>query len=91
MYHLARGPGIGPQEGERAEDEEPAEELQDIELVCVEEDCGATFTWSAGEQGFFKANGLYQPRRCQPCRRWRRFENNYSHLSDKIDANNPAR
>lgn len=41
---------------------------QDRELQC--RDCGATFTFTAGEQEFYASKGLVNaPRRCPDCRR----------------------
>ncbi len=41
--------------------------LQDKSLQCS--DCGATFTFSAGEQQFFASKGLTnEPKRCVSCR-----------------------
>ena len=46
---------------------------QDIELVCL---CGASFTWSSGEQEFMhdlelkgKIPSVQEPKRCVPCRK----------------------
>jgi hypothetical protein len=40
---------------------------QDQTLTCV--DCGAEFTWSAGEQEFFHEKGFTNPpKRCKQCR-----------------------
>jgi hypothetical protein len=39
--------------------------FQDKELVCV--DCGDAFTWTRGEQYYYKAKGLSDPKRCQNC------------------------
>lgn len=42
-------------------------EFQDKELQCA--DCGATFTFSAGEQEFFNSRGYTnEPKRCPTCR-----------------------
>jgi CxxC-x17-CxxC domain-containing protein len=47
--------------------------LADKTLVCV--DCGAEFTFTAGEQEFFASRGFSnEPKRCQPCRAGRRAE-----------------
>lgn len=43
-------------------------QLQDIELVCKESDCGRSFTVTAGEQEFFAANNMSTPKRCKSCR-----------------------
>ena len=44
----------------------------DKELVC--EQCGKSFTWSAGEQEFFAVMGFdNDPRRCPDCREERRL------------------
>jgi CxxC-x17-CxxC domain-containing protein len=41
---------------------------QDRQLTC--RDCGATFTFTAGEQEFYASRGLMNaPRRCPDCRR----------------------
>ena len=40
---------------------------QDKELVC--RDCGASFTFTAGEQEFYAEKGFQnEPARCKPCR-----------------------
>lgn len=44
---------------------------KDKTLVC--RDCGAEFTFTAGEQEFYAEKGLTnQPQRCKPCRDARR-------------------
>ena len=41
--------------------------FEDRTLECV--DCGASFTWTAGEQRFFEEKGFTnEPRRCADCR-----------------------
>ena len=48
-------------------------EFQDKTLRC--RDCGAAFTFTAGEQGFFLEKGLLnEPQRCPTCRTTRRRE-----------------
>lgn len=53
-------------------------EYTDITLVC--KDCGAEFTFTAGEQDFYAQKGFTnQPLRCPTCRKARkqqRFNNN---------------
>ncbi len=45
--------------------------LEDKSLRCS--DCGATFTFSAGEQDFFASKGFTnEPKRCPQCRRAKR-------------------
>ncbi|MDY6908188.1 MAG: CxxC-x17-CxxC domain-containing protein [Chloroflexota bacterium] len=45
--------------------------LEDKSLQCL--DCGATFTFSAGEQEAFLARGFVnEPKRCPACRRARK-------------------
>jgi len=40
---------------------------QDQTLTCV--DCGESFTWSSGEQEFFREKGFTNPpKRCKQCR-----------------------
>lgn len=46
-------------------------EFQDKTLTC--RDCGQTFVFSAGEQGFYLEKGLLnEPQRCPDCRAHRR-------------------
>jgi hypothetical protein len=40
---------------------------------CV--DCGASFELSYGQAQWFKTNGLYLPKRCEPCREAKRLRN----------------
>lgn len=40
--------------------------LEDIELEC--KDCHEPFTFTAGEQEFFRDNKLNPPKRCGMCR-----------------------
>ena len=35
-------------------------------LTCL--DCGREFTFASGEQRYFWAKGLSEPKRCKPCR-----------------------
>jgi len=45
--------------------------FQDRQLTCVE--CGQQFVFTAGEQEFFRDQGLTDdPQRCPPCRRARK-------------------
>ena len=47
--------------------------FQDKSLQCS--DCGATFTFSAGEQEFFQSKGYTnEPKRCPSCRQARKTE-----------------
>ncbi len=47
--------------------------FQDKSLQCA--DCGATFTFSAGEQEFFASKGYTnEPKRCPSCRQARRSD-----------------
>ena len=46
-------------------------EFQDREVACRE--CGATFSFTAGEQAFYRARGFTnEPNRCPECRNSRR-------------------
>jgi len=48
-------------------------DFQDKTLVC--RDCGTSFLFTAGEQGFYLEKGLLnQPQRCPGCRATRRRE-----------------
>lgn len=40
--------------------------LKDRRLKCI--DCGATFTFTIGEQRYFLSKGLSEPKRCPQCR-----------------------
>ena len=47
-------------------------DYSDKQLFCV--DCGCEFTWSSPEQAFFKSKGFdTTPKRCKPCRDFRRL------------------
>lgn len=47
---------------------------QDKSIQCA--DCGTTFTFSAGEQEFFRAKGFAEePKRCPACRAKRKAQN----------------
>lgn len=35
-------------------------------------DCGESFVFTAGEQGYYHSKGLTQMRRCKPCRELRK-------------------
>lgn len=49
--------------------------FEDKTLQCS--DCGATFTFSAGEQEFFSSKGFTnEPKRCPTCRQSRRSQRN---------------
>ena len=49
--------------------------FQDKSIQCS--DCGATFTFSAGEQEFFQSKGYTnEPKRCPSCRQARKTERN---------------
>lgn len=45
-------------------------EFQDRELVCL--DCGQKFIFTESEQRFFWSKNLSEPKRCKPCRMFRR-------------------
>jgi hypothetical protein len=47
------------------------EEPQDLLLKCWE--CGDRFTFTVGEQRFFKQKGFQLPKRCKDCRNERRY------------------
>jgi CxxC-x17-CxxC domain-containing protein len=49
--------------------------FQDKSIQCS--DCGATFTFSAEDQEFFRSKGYTnEPKRCPECRRTRKIERN---------------
>jgi len=45
-------------------------EFIDKVLTCL--DCGSEFTFTPGEQRYFWAKGLLEPKRCKPCRMLRK-------------------
>jgi len=56
--------------------------FEDKSLICS--DCRATFAFTAGEQEFFASKGFTnEPKRCVPCRRAKKQQNessgSYSH------------
>jgi CxxC-x17-CxxC domain-containing protein len=58
--------------------------FEDKTLQCRE--CGASFTWTAGEQEFYAQKGLVNiPSRCTDCRKARRSTGNFasSNSSDR--------
>jgi len=51
--------------------------FEDKDLQCS--DCGATFTFTAGEQEFYSVKGFTnEPGRCAPCRQARKAQRNSS-------------
>lgn len=48
--------------------------MQDIKIVC--KDCGKEFTFTVGEQEFYKEKGFSNPVRCKDCRKKRKAEKN---------------
>jgi hypothetical protein len=45
--------------------------FHDITLYC--EDCHSDFIFTVGEQEFFFSKGLTEPKRCKPCRKFRKL------------------
>lgn len=63
---------------------ENTEVMQDITIVC--KDCGQEFTWTVGEQNFYKEKGLEnRPVRCKDCRNKKRanFERRENHENNE--------
>ena len=48
--------------------------IQDIKIVC--KDCCKEFTFTVGEQEFYKEKGFSNPVRCKDCREKRKAEKN---------------
>jgi hypothetical protein len=55
-------------------------ELKDKQLRC--KICGHRFTFTIGEQRFYRDRGLAEPRRCPTCRRVKREELRNEHTED---------
>lgn len=47
--------------------------MADQDVTC--RDCGAVFTFTAGEQEFYSSKGLSAPQRCKSCRAARKTQN----------------
>jgi len=63
---------------------------QDKSIQCT--DCSATFTFSTGEQEFYKARGYTnEPKRCPTCRQARKSERNGNGNGSYINNNYTAR
>ena len=59
--------------------EDTKSRFADKTLRC--KDCRLTFTWSTGEQRFFRDKGFAPPKRCPECR---------AYLKRKMNAARPA-
>lgn len=46
--------------------------MEDITIICT--DCEHTFLFTAREQQYFAQRGYQQPKRCKPCRDYRKSE-----------------
>ena len=56
-------------------------------LTCL--DCGREFTFASGEQRYFWAKGLSEPKRCKPCRMLRkRSLVSITNIEEDNNANN---
>jgi CxxC-x17-CxxC domain-containing protein len=64
--------------------------FQDKSLQCSQ--CGATFTFTAGEQEFYQSKGYAnEPKRCPTCRQARRADRGGSGVAAVDGAVRPAR
>lgn len=61
-------------------------DLADKELTCL--DCGREFTFTTGEQQYFWAKGLSEPKRCKPCRMLRK--RSLASIEEEHNGNNSA-
>ena len=62
-------------------------DLVDKQLTCL--DCGREFTFASGEQRYFWAKGLSEPKRCKPCRMLRkRSLVSITNIEEDNNANN---
>jgi hypothetical protein len=58
-------------------------------LTCL--DCGREFTFTTGEQRYFWAKGLSEPKRCKPCRMLRkRSLVSILNIEEEHNGNNPT-
>ena len=61
--------------------------IVDKVLTCL--DCGREFTFASGEQMYFWAKGLSEPKRCKPCRMLRkRSLVSITNIEEDNNANN---
>jgi len=61
----------------------------DTQLTCL--DCGREFTFASGEQRYFWAKGLSEPKRCKQCRVLRkRSLVSIMNIEEERDGNNSA-
>lgn len=58
--------------------------MPDQEITC--RDCGATFTFTEGEQEFYTSKGLQAPQRCKDCRSARKAERGNREMHDAVCA-----
>lgn len=56
----------------------------DQQITC--RDCGASFTFSAGEQEFYASRNLSAPQRCKDCRNARKADRNNREMHDAVCA-----
>ena len=42
--------------------------FEDKTLICSNEECGAEFIFTAGEQEFYAEKGFTEPKKCKACR-----------------------
>ncbi len=58
--------------------------MADQEITC--RDCGATFTFTEGEQEFYNSKGLSAPQRCKDCRAQRKQQRGSGEMHDAVCA-----
>ena len=58
--------------------------MDDQQIVC--RDCGATFTFTAGEQEFYATKNLSAPQRCKACRASRKNDRGTREMHDAVCA-----
>jgi hypothetical protein len=56
--------------------------FRDKTLHCC--DCGESFVWTAGEQGFYYRKSLSEPHRCKSCRELRKRTLGYQYYDTDI-------
>ena len=58
--------------------------MADQEITC--RDCGATFTFTDGEQEFYASKNLSAPQRCKDCRDKRKTDRGNREMHDAVCA-----
>lgn len=59
--------------------------VYDLDFECC--NCGETFTWTEGEQHFYRLKGYPRPRRCVPCRNAKKLRHSAGNSEHNSEQN----